>query len=532
MSEPSAAERRLTSGTTASCQRSASRPASRAGAAASARRARGPGLRPAGGRGDRGRPGGRGAPGRRRHAAAATARIPGAAASSRERRWSNASAVRSPAGRHVLHERQLERQARVGALADVVEHGAQQVDQPVDGRRLEPLGLAREPGPLVVGHGRLGGQPPELLLEEDQPQVGEEVGDERPQVGPGVGLRVDCDEAARCVGGGDPVDRGRTGSRRRSCRGARGRRRPRSGRCTRSRAGRAPRRRRGSCPTPPGRRATPPPRRSRSTRPRRCGEAASRSRAARAGRTRKRWHRLRIVGSMAPISVVQSTKTTWSGGSSSVFRTAFDASFVSMCASSTMYTLRRPCTGRSATRSRISRMSSMPRWLAASSSMTSTDVASWIDRHDSHSLHGVGRRPVLAVERLGQDLGHRRLAGSARAGEQVGVRDPVELDRVSQRADDVLLTDDLVEVLGAMGAVEGGHLVQLNRRPCGGRDGAPGDRLQPVPRLVGVHRRGGALATVHPPSKRRTRAVPAALAPARLAHGTRVTLLSAASFRT
>ena len=215
------------------------------------------------------------------------------------------------------------------------------------------------------------------------------------------------------------------------------------------------------------------------SRPRRCGEAASRSRAGRGGRTRKRWHRLRIVGSMAPISVVQSTKTTWSGGSSSVFRTAFDASFVSMCASSTMYTFRRPCTGRSATRSRISRMSSMPRWLAASSSITSTDVASWIERHDSHSLHGVARRPVLAVERLRQDLGHRRLAGPARAGEEIGVGDPVELDRVSQRADDVLLADDLVEVQRTMGAVEGRHLCSLTR-PCAGAR-ASGDRLQPVP---------------------------------------------------
>ena len=106
---------------------------------------------------------------------------------------------------------------------------------------------------------------------------------------------------------------------------------------------------------------------------------------------------------MALISVVQSTKTTWSGGSSSVFRTAFDASFVSMCASSTMYTFLRPCTGRSATRSRISRMSSMPRWLAASSSITSTDVASWIERHDSHSLHGVGVGPcsqLIAFARI------------------------------------------------------------------------------------------------------------------------------------
>ena len=49
-----------------------------------------------------------------------------------------------------------------------------------------------------------------------------------------------------------------------------------------------------------------------------------------------RWQRLRMVGSIDCSSVVQSTNTTWSGGSSSVFRTAFEASLVSMCASSTM----------------------------------------------------------------------------------------------------------------------------------------------------------------------------------------------------
>ena len=34
-------------------------------------------------------------------------------------------------------------------------------------------------------------------------------------------------------------------------------------------------------------------------------------------------------------------------------------------------------------------MSSMPRWLAASISITSMAVASWMLRHDSHSRQGV-----------------------------------------------------------------------------------------------------------------------------------------------
>ena len=45
-------------------------------------------------------------------------------------------------------------------------------------------------------------------------------------------------------------------------------------------------------------------------------------------------------------------------------------------------------------------MSSMPRWLAASSSMTSIDVASWMVRHDSHSLHGLVVGPCSQLSAL------------------------------------------------------------------------------------------------------------------------------------
>src|SRR4029079_14788338 len=106
------------------------------------------------------------------------------------------------------------------------------------------------------------------------------------------------------------------------------------------------------------------------------------------------------------------------------------------------------------------------------------------------------------VDRLGQDLGQRGLAGSPRAREQVGMGDPVQLDGVSPRADDVLLADTPVEVLRAMCAVERGHEWWVCR------------------------------ATVHPPSRRRTRTVSVTQAPSRLTRGTRLTLLSAASFRT
>ena len=50
----------------------------------------------------------------------------------------------------------------------------------------------------------------------------------------------------------------------------------------------------------------------------------------------KRWQRSTIVGITLWASVVASTKTVFGGGSSSVFRKAFQASRVSMCASSRM----------------------------------------------------------------------------------------------------------------------------------------------------------------------------------------------------
>ena len=66
------------------------------------------------------------------------------------------------------------------------------------------------------------------------------------------------------------------------------------------------------------------------------------------------------------------------------------------------------------------------------------------------------RRAVHAVQRRGEDLRHRRLAGPARADEQVGVVHPALLDRVAQRADDVLLADDVGERARAVAAVQRG----------------------------------------------------------------------------
>src|SRR3989442_539079 len=58
---------------------------------------------------------------------------------------------------------------------------------------------------------------------------------------------------------------------------------------------------------------------------------------------------------------------------------------------------------------------------------------------------GIAVLRVLAVDRAVQDARHAGLARAARAGEQVRVRRPAELDRVPERARDVLLADDVPE---------------------------------------------------------------------------------------
>ena len=100
------------------------------------------------------------------------------------------------------------------------------------------------------------------------------------------------------------------------------------------------------------------------------------------------------MGSTLFASVVASTKIVCGGGSSSVLRNAFQAAVESMCASSRMYTLWRPETGAKATFSRRSRMSSTELFDAASISITSSEVASAIERHESHTPHGVTVGPL------------------------------------------------------------------------------------------------------------------------------------------
>ncbi len=59
----------------------------------------------------------------------------------------------------------------------------------------------------------------------------------------------------------------------------------------------------------------------------------------------------------------------------------------------------------------------------------------------------LGRRALHAVQRFGQDPGRGGLADTADAGEEVGVMDAIAFNRILERADDGILTDDVAEGL-------------------------------------------------------------------------------------
>ena len=62
--------------------------------------------------------------------------------------------------------------------------------------------------------------------------------------------------------------------------------------------------------------------------------------------------------------------------------------------------------------------------------------------------------PFSQLSAVREQAGGGGLADAARPAEQVGVRDAIELDRVRERADDVLLAGHVVEGLRALLAGE------------------------------------------------------------------------------
>src|SRR5438105_104687 len=120
-------------------------------------------------------------------------------------------------------------------------------------------------------------------------------------------------------------------------------------------------------------------------------------------RKSNRWQRDATVNGILCGSVVASTNITCAGGSSSVFSKALKASVVSMCASSMMYTLTLSTAGRYFTRSRKSRISSMPRLEAASISIRSTAAPVPISTQLAQTPHGsapLRSKQLIALARI------------------------------------------------------------------------------------------------------------------------------------
>ena len=214
-----------------------------------------------------------------------------------------------------------------------------------------------------------------------------------------------------------------------------------------ARVARRPRRRAGRRPARPGRapRRRPPPGRApracRGPSPRRpharsstasastsspasamthCTCSASSSAGSRWNS--KCWVRLRMVGSTFCGSVVASTNTTWSGGSSSVFSSAFDAAgrqHVDL-----VEDVHLGATRRAERRLADEVAHGVDAVVGGRVELVQVVRGARLDRQ-ARVAHAAGLAvlQVGAVERLGQDAGGRRLARAAWAAEQVGVAD-------------------------------------------------------------------------------------------------------------
>ena len=106
-------------------------------------------------------------------------------------------------------------------------------------------------------------------------------------------------------------------------------------------------------------------------------------------------------------------------------------------------------------------MSSIPRCDAASISTTSSDVPAAIAARVTRAV-GIRRRAVGAVQSLREDARERRLAGAARACEEVRLAHVARRDGVLERPNDRLLADHVVEPLRTIFAVE-----RRQKGPCG-----------------------------------------------------------------
>ena len=165
-----------------------------------------------------GRRGGRRRPGRRRlrgsaggdraDAASGVRRMPAASAAAA---LEQLDAVGERLAREIgvrprhLHERELEREPWVAALAHVLDRDGEQVDQPEHGRLRELVRLLAQELLRLLGDRERLGHVAHVLDEQEVPQVLEQVGHEAAEVLPLLGELLDEDERAGRVAVDDHV---------------------------------------------------------------------------------------------------------------------------------------------------------------------------------------------------------------------------------------------------------------------------------------------------------------------------------------
>ncbi|OQC28507.1 MAG: hypothetical protein BWX71_00791 [Deltaproteobacteria bacterium ADurb.Bin072] len=110
-----------------------------------------------------------------------------------------------------------------------------------------------------------------------------------------------------------------------------------------------------------------------------------------------RWQRESTVTGTLASSVVARMKTTWGGGSSSVFSRALNALLESMWTSSMMKVLYRATAGVYRAFSMRSRILSTWVWVAASISKTSTALDAVMSSQMGHTLQGVQDMPTAQL---------------------------------------------------------------------------------------------------------------------------------------
>ena len=362
-----------------------------------------------------------------------------------------------------LDERELERQAGIAALAHVVDGHGQQVAEPQHDTFAELVRLGAQPLPRLLGHRQRVGHLAHVLDEEQVPQVLEEVGDEAAEILPLLGELLDERERAGGVAVDDEVadpeerlllDGSEQLEDRLDAHLPLGRR----GELVERRDGVAERAARAAgdqCERLVGR-LDPLAVGDAAQQSDELGQARAREDEGLAARAHRVEHLVQVGGAEDEDEVrrrlLDQLQQRVEGGRGELVRLVEDVDLVAAL-------------GRLEDHALADLADVVDPALRGRVHLDHVERAAVRDRLACVTgLVGGRGRPLRAVERLREDAREARLAGAARAGEEVGLAHLVVLDRVPQRADDRLLPDHLVEVLRAVFPVERGHERRLHCR--------------------------------------------------------------------